>query len=120
MAGDARKPVTAEVWGRFLRDALVWMIPALLVLPILLALLAISMVAADGGLLEAGEGKIKGGLGAALGPLLILVGVAAGVLTAIYATELADYGEGGFFALICVGVGIAISVRELRRLAKKA
>lgn len=120
MDSAKRKPLTAKVWGEFLRTALIWLIPALLALPIVLVVIAVSMVAGDGGLFEAGEGSMKGGLATALGPVLILVGVAAIVFTAMHASEAADYGEGGFFGLTCIGIGIYMSVRELRALAQRS
>ena len=43
------------VWARYLVMALTWAIPALLILPIYLIVLAISMLGGDGALLEATE-----------------------------------------------------------------
>ncbi|PRP95373.1 hypothetical protein ENSA5_39580 [Enhygromyxa salina] len=108
-----------KVWGPFIKTALVWLIPALLLLPLYLVLIAISMFAGDGSLLEATEG-VRGGINAALGPLLILSGVAVGVFTAIYAGETQDWISGGLAVVITVGAGVVLGQRALAQLRKAA
>ena len=72
----SQPPSPAAVRREFARLALVWSIPALLVLPIYLLLIALSAAAADGALLEATDG-VKGGINAAIGPLLFSCGAVA-------------------------------------------
>jgi hypothetical protein len=118
-ASSSRAPITGAVWRTYAGVALLWLIPALIVLPIYLIVVAISAVAADGGLIEAGSG-VKGRIDAATGPLLVICGVAAGVVTAMWATTGEGYATGGGFALVTVMVGCALMTRVLRRLAREA
>lgn len=114
---DKGSAVTAAVWGKLAKTALLWLIPALLVLPIYLLVLAVSVLASDGSLLEV-SGGVRGGINAALGPLLMLCGVAAGVLTVMFAGEAEGYVTGGFFAVVAFGLGVVLMTRELRRMAR--
>ena len=114
---DKGSAVTAAVWGKLTKTALLWLIPALLVLPIYLLVLGFSVLASDGSMLEA-SGGVRGGINAALGPLLMLCGVAAGVFTVMSAGEAEDYINGGFFAVVAFGLGVALTTRELRRMAR--
>jgi hypothetical protein len=113
---EKAKTITAAVWWELFKKALVWLIPALLVLPFYLILIAVTAVAADGSLLATTEG-VRGGINAAIGPLLVLCGIAAVVATVLLATDAQDYVNGVFFALATAGLGVALVVRELRLLA---
>lgn len=115
---EGQAPITAAVWGAFAKDACLWLIPALLVLPIYLVVLGVSAIVGDGSLLEASEG-VRGRINTALGPLLVLCGAAAGVFTARLASDAEGYVTGAFFALITAGLGVVLSVRELRRAAER-
>lgn len=111
----ARDPASRDVWFRFIKTALIWFIPALLALPVYLVLLAISAIGGDGALLETTEG-VRGGINAALGPLLVVCGLAAGAFTAIRAGDVEDYLTGGFAAAVCVGFGALLWRRALEHL----
>lgn len=108
---------SSEVWSQFAKNALLWLVPALIALPFYLILLLISMVAGEGTLLEATDG-VSGGINCALGPLLILVGFVAVGLTIQFGTDASYYVEGIFFAIISVGLGIVLARRALIALRK--
>ena len=107
-----------EPWSEFLKNAVVWLVPALLVLPFYLVAIAISVAASDGGLLEASDGW-RGRIFTALGPLLVLCGLGAAWVTARYGEDAEAYLSGGTAALVCIFVGILMSRRELHRLRGK-
>ena len=104
---------------KFARLALIWLIPALLVLPIYLVLIALSASAGDGTLLEATEG-VKGGINAAVGPLLFLCGAVAMVGTVILAQETSDYITGVSALIVCWLIGWHISSRALKQIRAEA
>ena len=110
-------PREKAVRARFAKAALTWFVPALLILPIYLVILGISVIAADVTLLEATEG-VKGGINAAIGPLLILCGLVAVALTVVLGTDESHYINGAFFALGAIAIGAIISRQALDHLAK--
>jgi hypothetical protein len=104
-------------WLRFSKIALVWFVPALLVLPLYLVAVAISVAAADGALLEASDG-LRGRLFAALGPLLVACGLALAVVTVRWGEDVEAYLGGGAAATVCVFLGAVMIRRELARLRR--
>lgn len=110
------KPLSkADARREFLRSALVWAIPGLLVLPFYLILIAISGAGGDGTLLEVTDG-VKGGINAAIGPLLFVCGAVAMGGTLVLAVEAADYVWGAFALIVCWLVGWHISSRALKHI----
>ena len=105
----------APLWSRFLFAALTWFIPALLVLPVYLILVALSAMAGDGTLLETTEG-VRGGINAALGPLLVACGIAALVVTISWGSDVEAYLSGGVFALVTGGLGVVLWRKVLAHL----
>jgi len=111
-------PLTPAVLGRIASTALVRSIPAVLLLPCLLVLLAISVAASDGSLLEIAAG-IRGKVLTALGPLLVASGVATVVLAWRYgAADIEDWLGVGVFAALAIGSGAAAIRYSLRRIAR--
>jgi hypothetical protein len=106
-----------SVAGQFLRNALLWFVPALLLLPIYVLLVAISVVAGDGAVLDF-VGKLRGRIDGALGLLMIVGGVALGVVLPSLATDGQSWAYGGFTALVLLGMGVYFVRRELKRLAE--
>ena len=111
-----RSVFESAVLGEFASSAFIWLIPALLLLPLYLALLAISVVATEGALLEIVL-KAKGGIHSALGVLLLLAAVALGVVVVQHASTADDWITGVFMVLATGGVGLFLSHRELRKIA---
>lgn len=109
--------LSPAVLGRFMRTAVVWFLPAVLLLPFVLVVLAISVVAGDGSLLELGEG-IRGKMLTALGPLLIACGVAAVAAAAILDADTEGWISFGTFAAVAVVVGWFATRQALRRIAR--
>lgn len=109
-------PITRHVWRRFAGDAVVWLLPALVLLPVYLVVLVLSMLAESGELLQPFFEKHRGFHGA-LGVLLVMVAIAVAVFVAGAATEALDYVEGGFAVLVTGGLGGWLCHRQLRRLA---
>jgi hypothetical protein len=116
-SANGKPRIDASVWWRFCKTALLWMIPALIVLPIYLVVVGISVLASEGALLEASEG-VRGGINAALGPLLVLCGVAAAVVTGLWGADAESYLTGGFFAIVAIGLGVVLMTRALRQLGQ--
>ncbi len=110
-------PAPAAVRREFARLALVWSIPALLILPIYLVLIALSAVAADGAILEATDG-VRGGINAAIGPLLFVCGAVAMTATLMLAQEPTDYITGLGALVGCWLVGWHLSSRALAGIRK--
>lgn len=107
--------ITAATWQRFFKSALLWLLPALLLLPVYLVLVLLSAIIEDGVLLEATSG-IRGGINAALGPLLITCGIAGTGFVMVVGTVAEDYIFGVLFGVLCTGLGVVLSQRALRRL----
>lgn len=108
---------TAPLWWQFTRTAIVWLIPAALLLPVVLLFVGLAAVSADGSLLEVGSG-IRGKLLTALGPLLIISAGGVIVFASMAARNTNDWIGAGAFAVTLVAVGvyaIARAVRELQR-----
>ncbi len=116
---SARPPITAAHWRRFAGDAVVWLLPAILLSPIYLAVLAISLLAEDGGLLQPFFEKRRGFHGA-LGVLLVGAAIAVAVVGGLAASAATDFVEVSFAVLITGGLGAYLCHRELRRLADRA
>ena len=110
--------LSAPVLGRFGRTALVWFIPAILLLPFALLLVAISAVAGDGSLLELGDGLSSKVL-TALGPMLIASGIAALAAAAILEADTEGWISTGGFAAVVILVGGFATHRALRRIARR-
>lgn len=113
-----RAPVTAAHWRRFAGDAVVWLLPALVLLPVYLVVVGISLLAEDGGLLQPFFEKRRGFHGA-LGVLLVVVALVVVVVGVQAAHETLDYVQVGFAALVPGVVGVFLCARELRRLAER-
>lgn len=111
-------PITRVVVGEYFMAALVWLVPALILLPFYLLLIAISVAASEGGLLEIAM-KARGGIHCALGLLLVLGSIAGLVFVVQVADEAIDWVEGGFMVLVTAGVGAYFMHRELRRIATR-
>lgn len=119
MTGPPRNaPVTGAVWGEYFTSALIWLVPALFLLPFYLVLIAISVAASEGGLLAIVM-KARGGIHAALGLLLVLGSIALLVVVVQVADEAIDWIEGGFMVLVTGGMGAYFMQRELRRIAAR-
>ena len=109
-------PPRANLWWRFTATAFVWLIPALLLLPVVLVVAAITMAAADGSLLELGSG-IRGKLLTALGPLLVVLGAGTIVFAAIAGADAEDWLSAGGFAALLIVLGVFAIRKALRYLA---
>lgn len=109
-------PPQANLWWRFTATAFVWLIPALLLLPVVLVVAAITMVAADGSLLELGSG-IRGKLLTALGPLLVALGAGTIVFAAIARADTEGWISAGGFAALLIALGVFAIRKALRYLA---
>lgn len=109
-------PPQDNLWWRFTATAFVWLIPALLLLPLVLIVAAITMVAADGSLLELGSG-IRGKLLTALGPLLVVLGVGTIVFAAVAGADREGWINAGFFAAFLIALGVFAIRKALRYLA---
>ena len=108
----------ASVLARFATTALVWAVPALIALPFVVLLLLLSLWAADGALIEWME-KVRGGILTAIGPLLVLSGVAIGLFTASYAADFADGVMPAALALVVIALGGISTWSALRRIARE-
>lgn len=105
-----------NLWWRFTTTAFVWLIPALLLLPIVLVIAALSMAASDGSLLELGSG-IRGKLLTALGPLLVAAGAGVIVFAAIANADAEGWLNAGCLAAVLIALGVFAIRRALRSLA---
>ncbi|MCG8422201.1 MAG: hypothetical protein MJE77_30125 [Proteobacteria bacterium] len=123
MKGDkaAITRLSPAVLQRFVGTAVIWLIPALLLLPIALIVVGLVALSGEGQLLEISNG-IRGKIFAALGPLLLLCGVAVAVFTAMRASSLTDWIEMGWIALLALLCGwfasshaLTLVVREVSR-----
>lgn len=114
---ETKPAIPGSIGLRYAKTALLWLIPALLVLPIYLVAIGISVLASDGALLEASEG-VRGGINAALGPLLVLCGIAMAVLTVSWGGDAEAYVSGGFAAVVSAGLGVVLVTRALRQLGR--
>ncbi len=103
-------------FGQYLRVALVWLVPALLLLPFYLLLIGISVLAGEGALLEIVT-KAKGGIHSAVGLWLVLGALAMLVFVVLEATVADDWVQGGAMVLVTGGVGAYLVRRELRKIA---
>ena len=110
--------LSPPVLRQFFWTAVLWFIPALLLLPFALLLVAISVVAGDGTLLEMGEGLSSKVL-TALGPMLIACGIAALVLAAAWGADVEGWLSFGGFALVAFLVGGWATHRALRAIARR-
>ncbi len=109
-------PTQDRLWWRFTATALAWSIPALLLLPIVLVVAAVTMAAGDGSLLELGS-KLRGKLLTALGPLLVLLGVGTIVFAAIAGVDAEGWLHAGAFAALLLALGVLATRKALRFLA---
>ncbi|MDH5490672.1 MAG: hypothetical protein OEY14_01735 [Myxococcales bacterium] len=116
--GGVDAPGSGSALGAFLRQALIWFVPALLVLPLYLLLMTLSILGGDGELLRITEG-VRGGINAALGPLLSLLGLLVGGLALIYGDGVEAYGMG--LALSAGGLifGTSLAQQALRRIRER-
>lgn len=96
-----------------------WLVPALLLLPLYLLIVLISMAAEEGAILGATM-KLRGGVHSALGVLLLTTAIVVAVFTVQHATVADDWIQGTFFTLVIGGVGTYFVRRELRKLADEA
>jgi len=119
VSADGSTPaITRAVVGQYLRVALIWLIPALLLLPFYLLLIGISVLAGEGALLELAL-KTKGGIHSAVGLLLVLGALAILVFLIQEASVANDWVQGGAMVLVTGGVGMYFVIRELRKLAAR-
>jgi hypothetical protein len=100
---------------RYAKTAVIWLVPALLLLPLYLVLLVIAVVGAEGAPLQLVEG-IKGKVNAALGPLMVLAGLGLGGVTIALAEDAESYVFGGFGAVVAVGLGIVLVQTAIAKL----
>ncbi len=107
---------SGPILWQFFWTALLWLVPAVLLLPIYVIVLAISMLVWEGAAIELLT-KFKGGINSALGLLLVLLGVAALVFLFTAKLDAEGYVYVGVFSLICGGLGGYLARRELRRMA---
>jgi hypothetical protein len=110
--------ITGDIVSEFAGSAVVWLIPALLLLPIYLLLVAISVLASEGALLEFTLGA-RGRIHSALGLLMVLSAVAVAVLLPMYALTSDDWINGVFMVAVAGGAGVYLVYRELRKIAIK-
>lgn len=109
---------SAAVWGRFLQLAVLWLIPALFVLPFYLVLVAASAAFGDGELLGVTEG-LRGGINAALGPLLIACAGVGGWVVYTYALTAEDYVYGAIAVVVAALLGLVCIRTVLRHMQAK-
>lgn len=111
------RPITKAVVREFVGSAFVWLIPALLVLPLYLVIIGISVIASEGALLELML-RIRGGIHSALGVLLLLAAIALAIYLVQHGQLTAeDWVNGGFIVLCTAGGGAFLAHRELRKIA---
>jgi hypothetical protein len=112
----SRGQITAQTWSQLGVSALVWLVPALLLLPFYLLLVLVSVLIENGELLEL-VGRLRGGIHCALGPLLVAIAIAGGIGLPQYAVEGSDWVFGVVAVLITGGLGVFFVHRELSRIA---
>ena len=107
----------SPVAHRFFTKALVWFVPALLVLPFYVILLAIMAAGNDGQAASSMDG-FRGGINTALGPLLVVVGIGIGIVGAALGHDLEAALTGVAVGLGCILFGFEFSRRAWKDLAR--
>lgn len=102
--------------ARFALTALIWLVPAVLFLPLVLVVIALSVLGSDGTILEL-VAKLRGGVLTALGPLLVVVGGGLVAFTANLGADLEEWLTVALFAALTMGGGFIAIRHSLRRIA---
>lgn len=110
---------SGPILWQFFWTALLWLVPALLLLPLYLIVLVVSVLISEGAPIELLT-KFKGGINSALGLLLVLCGIAALVFMVTTKLDAEGYLYVGLSSLVCGGLGGYLSRRELRRMVSAA